>query len=283
MSTIITPLKKPFLKWAGGKFRLLAVLQAHLPKRAYLIEPFVGAGALFLNTAYPKTILNDINSDLINLYHQLQNNGKKFISESKTLFVHKNNLPSAYYRIREAFNKTDCPWQRAIYFLYLNRHGYNGLCRYNLQGGYNVPFGDYQRPYFPQNELEFFCQRGKNISFRCQSYEALLTSFLNSKKLKECVFYCDPPYAPLSKTANFTGYAANRFTLDDQYNLAMLAKKLAKKGAAVLISNHDTTFTRQIYQGAKIVRLEVRRTISCQTSKREKVPEILAYFDSNSR
>jgi DNA adenine methylase len=92
------------------------------------------------------------------------------------------------------------------------------------------------------------------------------------------VFYCDPPYAPLSKTANFTGYAANKFTLDDQKRLAQLAQALAKKGALVFISNHDTPFTREIYQGATLKPVEVTRSISCQGAGRQKVKEVIACY-----
>ncbi|MFI4938268.1 MAG: Dam family site-specific DNA-(adenine-N6)-methyltransferase [Candidatus Berkiellales bacterium] len=269
---------RPFLKWPGGKFRLIPVLKSHLPARTCLVEPFVGAGALFLNTDYPETVLNDINPDLINLYQQIQKKGKKFIPEAKKFFTTKHNVEKKYYHIREHFNESDDLWLRALYFLYLNRHGYNGLCRYNLKGYYNVPFGDYKRPYFPEAELEFFQRRAKKVRFYCQDYVSLLKNYAKQSNLSHLVLYCDPPYTPLTKTANFTGYAAHRFTLEHQTQLAELAKTLAQKGAIVIISNHDTPFTRQIYQGAAIQPLKVARSISCSGANRRKVGEVIACF-----
>lgn len=285
MKAISTPplLVRPFLKWPGGKFRLVSTIQAFLPAHGNLIEPFVGAGALFLNTPHQGAILNDVNADLINVYQQLQKTSAEFIVAAKKLFTPKNNQAKRYYMLREHFNGCQDRWERAILFIYLNRHGYNGLCRYNLKGRYNVPFGDYQQPYFPQRELEIFCKRAKKAKFYCQDYALLLQSYLQRTDLRQMVFYCDPPYAPLSATANFTGYAAQRFTLNDQEKLANFAKALSQKGATVIISNHDTPFTREIYQGAKLHSLQVRRTISCQTLKREKVEEILACYSPSKR
>ncbi len=272
------PLLRPFLKWPGGKFRLVKTLQSYLPEVSCLVEPFVGAGALFLNSAYSQMILNDINADLINLYRQLQTGSEKFIADAKKMFVSRNNQPKAYYRWRDIFNQSCDPMERSLLFLYLNRHGYNGLCRYNAKGGFNVPFGDYSRPYFPQKELEAFTEHSQKAIFHCQDYTTLLNQFLKSAKLNHMVFYCDPPYAPLTHTANFTGYAQQRFTLEDQKKLAKIAKSLARKGATVIISNHDTPFTREIYRGAKLQQLEVSRTISCQGKTRRKVTEIIACY-----
>lgn len=273
---------RPFLKWPGGKFRLISTLKPFLPDCTHLVEPFVGAGALFLNTQHPQAILNDINPDLINLYGQLQTTHQQFLSDSQKLFVKKYNNAKTYYKFRERFNNCQDSWERALLFLYLNRHGYNGLCRYNLKGRYNVPFGDYVKPYFPQKELEAFTLLAKKVTFFCEDYSSLLNKFLQMPTLKHMVFYCDPPYAPLSTTANFTGYAAHRFTLDDQRKLAQLAKSLSKKGATVLISNHDTPFTREIYTGAKLRQLEVTRTISCHGQTRQKVAEIIACYIPSS-
>lgn len=271
------PLVRPFLKWPGGKFRLVPTLKAELVENRYLVEPFAGAGALFLNTHHPEILINDINPDLINIYRQIQHMGSDFIDKASDFFQKKYNRSSVYYRLRAKFNNSKKPLDRALLFLYLNRHGYNGLCRYNLKGQYNVPFGAYAAPYFPQAELEISHTKLQQVTLHCEGY----TSFLNrlmERDLSQMVIYCDPPYAPLSKTANFTGYAANKFTLEDQKNLALIAKQLAKKGAVVLISNHDTPFTRSIYRGAKLKQIEVSRTISCQGSRRAKVPELIACF-----
>jgi DNA adenine methylase len=271
-------LVRPFLKWPGGKFRLVKTLRNYLPEVTCLVEPFVGAGALFLNSSYKETIINDINPDLINLYQQLQKNGQQYINEAKKLFIPKYNKAKAYYRMRDQFNRSQHAIERALLFLYLNRHGYNGLCRYNSKGGFNVPFGDYRNPYFPQVEIETFIVRAKHVTLHCQDFTAFLKQFLHSPHLKSTVFYCDPPYAPLSPTANFTSYARLPFSIENQKELAKIAKALAKKGAKVIISNHDTPFTREIYRGASIEQFEVSRTISCKGGTRRKVTELIACY-----
>jgi DNA adenine methylase len=250
----------------------------YLTEGTCLVEPFAGAGALFLNTSHSKIIVNDINPDLITLYRQLQNTSERFIVEAKKLFTNQNNQKKIYYRNRIRFNKSQDPWERSLLFLYLNRHGYNGLCRYNSQGNYNVPFGAYRAPYFPQKELDHFSRRVKEIAFHCEDYNVLLKRFLRRTTLHKTVFYCDPPYAPLSKTANFTGYAAYGFSLEDQIKLADLARKLARKGATVIMSNHDTPFIREVYCGATLASVSVSRTISCQINTRQKAKEIIAVF-----
>lgn len=269
---------RPFLKWPGGKFRLVPTLQRHLPKRMVLIEPFVGAGALFLNTAHEQLLLNDLNTDLINLYRHVQHSGKKFTQEAKIFFAGKYNRKAAYYRLRERFNRSTDLWERALLFLYLNRHGYNGLCRYNLKGGYNVPFGEYKQPYFPEAELLHFRKRIQNAVFSCDDYTVLLDRCAQHLDISRSVIYCDPPYTPLSKTANFTSYAGRGFTSEDQKKLAHYAQKLAKKGAVIVISNHDTAFIRELYQGAELHTINVTRSISCHGHSRQKAAEIIACF-----
>lgn len=146
-------LARPFLKWAGGKYRLLPAIAAHLPKASMLVEPFVGAGAVFLNLPFPRYQLNDINPDLIGVYRLLQQDSERFIRRAKRLFHPRNNTPERYYALRDRFNHSKSALERACLFLFLNRHGFNGLCRFNLAGGFNVPFGRYEKPYFPEKEL----------------------------------------------------------------------------------------------------------------------------------
>jgi len=269
---------RPFLKWPGGKFRLLSALLPHLPPNAQLVEPFAGAGAVFLNAPTQKMLINDINIDLITLYQQLQQAGEAFILEAAKLFTPNNNNAKKYYHYRSQFNASRDPVERSLLFLYLNRFGYNGLCRYNRKGYYNVPFGAYHAPYFPLKELRAFCERSANMTFYCQDYASLLKRLLRRKTLNKMVFYCDPPYAPLSNTANFTQYASATFSLDDQAKLGSLARALARKGATVLLSNHDTPYIREIYAGAQLKTLLVRRNISCLGAHRGVVKEILAVY-----
>ncbi|HHK8521509.1 TPA: Dam family site-specific DNA-(adenine-N6)-methyltransferase [Vibrio parahaemolyticus] len=266
--------QRAFLKWAGGKYGLVEDIQRHLPPARKLVEPFVGAGSVFLNTDYDHYLLADINPDLINLYNLLKERPEEYISEAKRWFVAENNRKEAYLSIRAEFNKTDDVMYRSLAFLYMNRFGFNGLCRYNRKGGFNVPFGSYKKPYFPEAELEFFAEKAKKATFVCEGYPE---TFRRARK--GSVVYCDPPYAPLSNTANFTSYAGNGFTLDDQAALADMAERTAtERGIPVLISNHDTTLTRRLYHGADLSVVKVKRTISRNGSGRNKVDELLALF-----
>ncbi|WJG10008.1 Dam family site-specific DNA-(adenine-N6)-methyltransferase [Aliiglaciecola sp. LCG003] len=265
---------RAFLKWAGGKYGLIEDICKRLPEGKKLIEPFVGAGSVFLNTDYENYLLNDINPDLINLYNELKNNTEFYIKESEKLFCAKNNQEERFYQLRKEFNASNDIQFKSCLFLYLNRHGYNGLCRYNLSGGFNVPFGRYKSPYYPKKELYYFAEKAQKAVFTCESYE---NTFKRSRKLD--TVYCDPPYAPISMTAKFTQYSKTAFTIEDQKNLAKLAKEHTdKKQCHVLISNHDTPFTREIYSQADVTQLMVSRTISQKGDKRVKVSELLALY-----
>ncbi len=239
-----------------------------------MIEPFVGAGSVFLNTDYSHYILADINSDLINLYNIVKDRTDEYVSAARDLFSEEHNRAEAYYQLRYAFNTSKDPFQRAVLFLYLNRHGYNGLCRYNLRGEFNVPFGRYRKPYFPEDELRQFAERAKHATFLCQSYDISM-----SAARAGCVVYCDPPYAPLSATANFTAYHTNSFSMRQQQHLAELAERLQSQGVPVLISNHATELTRAWYQQAMLHEVRVRRNISSNGGARNKVDELLALYD----
>ncbi len=265
---------KPFLKWAGNKYPLIEQIKAILPPGRRLVEPFVGSGALFLNTDYDEYILADANADLINLYQQVQRFGPLFIDFARRFFCPENNTAAAYYRLRDRFNQLELGQEKAALFIYLNKHCYNGLCRYNRRGKFNVPFGRYTRPYFPETELLLFHTRAQKASFRVQPFEVTLRAAQAGD-----VVYCDPPYVPLSTTANFTSYSMTRFGDAEQHRLAELAGKLAECNIPVIISNHDTAFTRKVYQRAsRLLFFPVQRYISRNGAKRTKADELLAFF-----
>jgi DNA adenine methylase len=270
--------QRAFLKWAGGKYGLVEDIQRHLPPAKRLVEPFVGAGSVFMNTDYDEYLLADINQDLINLYNLLKVEPDKYINEARRLFQPDCNRKEFYLDIRARFNATEDVWFRSLAFLYMNRFGFNGLCRYNKKGGFNVPFGSYKKPYFPEKEMLAFAEKAQKAEFVCESYTDTF-----ARADEGSVVYCDPPYAPLSSTANFTSYATNGFTLDDQANLAEIAENTAsKRGVPVLISNHDTLLTRRLYHGATLNVVKVKRTISRNGAGRNKVDELLALFDRNN-
>ena len=270
-----TKKNRAFLKWAGGKYALVEHINALLPKGNKLIEPFVGAGSVFLNTEYSKYLLNDINPDLIALYQLLKQHPKDLIADCKTLFCTHNNQENQYYGLREEFNSAQDPWQRSILFVYLNRHGYNGLCRYSSKGRFNVPFGRYKKPYFPEDEMWFFAEKSRSATFTCLPFEKAF-----SRARKGNIIYCDPPYLPLSQSASFTTYSKHGFDTQSQEQLSRIAKHTAdNRKIPVLLSNHDTPDTRALYKDAELMSFEVKRTISQKGESRKPVKEVLALFN----
>lgn len=264
---------RPFLKWAGNKFRILDRILEHLPEGRRLVEPFAGSGAVFLNTDFKRYLLADANRDLVDLYTLLRDEGKPFVDYASRLFTPENNQSARYYALREEFNRCVEPRRRAALFLYLNRHGYNGLCRYNASGGFNVPFGRYKHPYFPAAEMLAFHRKARQARFLHQDFE---TTFRKARAGD--VIYCDPPYVPLSSSANFTSYSAGGFTLEQQARLAELSASAARRGITVLISNHNTAFAREIYADAELHTFHVQRYISCNGKKRKRAGELIAVY-----
>lgn len=269
--------QRPFLKWAGGKYRLVENISRHLPQKACLVEPFVGAGSVFLNTDFERYLLADINPDLINLYNVIKNDVDAYINASHQLFFAPNaNSAEFYYAQRRAFNLSRDIFERSVIFLYLNRFGFNGLCRYNKKGEYNVPFGEYRKHYFPEKELRHFAEKAQKATFICADFQQVFY-YLNQNP-DDYVVYCDPPYAPLEQETNFTQYAGGGFSLEQQRLLAEHAKNAQQQHIPVLISNHDTTFTREIYHGADFTSFKVQRHIGQRTDSRIKVAELFALF-----
>lgn len=264
---------RPFLKWAGSKYNCLDKILPFIPPGKRLIEPFAGSGVVFMNTSYSAHLLAESNMDLINLFNTLQQQGNTFIDLCHNYFSPEYNIKDRYYQIRNHFNQTVYTEQRAALFLYLNRHGYNGLCRYNSKGGYNVPFGLYTKPYFPRKEMELFHVKSQQAQFIHQDF----------RKTFECaergdVIYCDPPYVPASAKTKLLPYNQKLFTNEDQIELTELAKETAAKGIPVILSNHDTEFTRYHYRNAKIKSFPVARFINCQSALRQPVKELIAIF-----
>ncbi len=266
---------RPFLKWAGGKFRLLDAILPELPAGTRLVEPFAGSCAVYLNAAPAQALICDINADLIGLYQHIQRDGEDFIAYCRGFFTSANNSREAYLEFREEFNASRDSGRRGALLLYLNRHSFNGLVRYNSKGGFNVPFGRHSRPYFPLKELRAFHRKTREVEteFACRDFRAVFDGLEPGD-----IVYCDPPYVPLSATANFTAYAGNGFTAGDQRDLASLAQAAHGKGIPVLLSNHDTEMTRELYAAAEIKRFSVRRFISRDSANRAKVPELLAIY-----
>ncbi|KTC66590.1 DNA adenine methylase (plasmid) [Legionella adelaidensis] len=266
---------RPFLKWAGSKYASLEIILSSFPKAHRYIEPFAGSAAVFLNTHFENNVLAEENADVINLFSFIKTEGQAFINYCEQFFTLKNNNKEQYYLLREEFNVCVELRKRAALFLYLNRHGYNGLCRYNSSGKYNVPFGRYKAPVFPRNALEIFYEKSQNTELKHADFRITF-----AKAKKGDLIYCDPPYVPLQQTSNFTAYTDKQFGEQEQIMLAELAKDCASRGITVVISNHDTEFTRHYYKEGKILSFPVQRHISCKPSMRKSVSELIAIFAS---
>ncbi|ELI1557027.1 Dam family site-specific DNA-(adenine-N6)-methyltransferase [Salmonella enterica] len=266
--------QRPFLKWAGGKYSLLPELERLIPAGKRLIEPFVGGGSVFLNSdKHERFLLADINADLINLYQMLAIVPDSVIAEAMKAFRHLNDAEN-YTAIREAFNA----WQlnaieRAAAFLYLNRHCFNGLMRYNLDGFFNVGWGKYKAPYFPEKELMAFRKKSSACVFMNAGFERTLRLAGDGD-----VVYCDPPYEPMPGTAGFTNYAAGGFSWNSQVALAESCVAAHQRGAKVFISNSTAPRVIELYErhGFTLHRVNARRSISSKGSTRETANDIVA-------
>ena len=266
---------KTFLKWAGNKSRIMDVLRLHIGGGNRLVEPFMGSGAVFIETRFDQYYLNDINPDLIGLYNNLKNNLNVLMTELHSLFDGTHNTETKFYDLRKEFNSlSSATIRKSAIFVYLNRHAFNGLCRYNSRGEFNVPFGKYKTVYFPETEITNFSTKAQNVVFNCGDF----TDVLNQVKSGDIV-YCDPPYVPISNTANFTAYAQTGFSYEQQKSLAEHAKRLTNIGARVIISNHDTPVTRELYSDAIIHEISVRRSVSGKAESRGNAAELIAVFE----
>lgn len=268
-------MRRSYLKWAGGKARIAEQILSYVPMSSFrLVEPFVGSGAFSLNASDRARgfLLSDINPDLINLHKIVVNDPDGLVDDLNVLFRPEHNNKESYISLRTAFNRTTDQRRRSTMFLYLNKHGFNGLCRYNASGGFNVPFGDMKSPKIPEKEILNFSKSLKNADFRVQGFETII-----SESGPGDLLYCDPPYAPLSETASFASYAKSGFGEQEQRQLAKACEEASERGAFVIISNHDTHFTREIYKNASdIISLDVKRSVSASGASRNKAKEILA-------
>ena len=271
-------MRKPFLKWAGGKTKVLPHILPLISNAEHFIEPFAGSMSVALNVPAKVCVLNDVNGHIIQLYQNLIGEGEDFINYCESFFV-DGNVSDLYYERRTLFNETEDSREKSALFVYLNRHGFNGLTRYNKSGEYNVPFGKYKKPYFPRDEmLEFRYNMQRKMLLRMTAFD-FADPLLYQNLSTGSVVYCDPPYIPLNETSNFTAYSTDGFSNHDQIRLKQLALNLCRQGAKVIISNHDVPAARELYADAtKIIEISVNRSVSAKGGSRGKVGEILAVY-----
>lgn len=265
----------PFLKWAGGKRRLLPQLLPLIPDGTRLIEPFVGAGSVFLACRFSRLLLADTNPHLISLYLHLQRDPTAVAEAVRALFVEANRTQAAYLSLRERFNSRGTDrLERAALFVYISRFGFNGLYRTNREGECNTSYGyPKQVPDFQEDALLGFAERLQQAELYCDDFANIMDQAVAGD-----VVYCDPPYADQEDKRSFTAYGKHGFDSEDQTRLANKARELAERGIQVVISNHDTFSTRELYFGARLHFLDVRRSIAAQAGSRGTARELVAVF-----
>jgi DNA adenine methylase len=255
------------LKWAGSKVRVMEALRPHLPKGKRLVEPFMGSGAVFMNTDYEQYLLADVNDDLINFYSIITHKTELFLNTASKMFSAGCD-ERAYYLARSEFNVEENPFFSALGFLYLNRHCFNGLTRYNRVGHFNSPWGKKEKVYFPENEIRQFAEKARKTKavFICCGFDEALNMTAPGDAI-----YCDPPYAD-----SFTQYHTAGFNHDDQLRLVDELRAAAKRGCNVTVSNDYTMESIALYPGFKHHTITARRSMSCKADGRQSVQELVA-------
>ncbi|MEP0764282.1 MAG: DNA adenine methylase, partial [Chloroflexota bacterium] len=258
----------PFLKWAGGKGQLLAQYDAFFPTepmRGYF-EPFVGSGAVFFHLQARGLIerahLSEVNAELITCYLAVRDAVDDLIAALRDHAREHAERGAAHYYAVRAWDRAP-GWagvplvQRAARMIYLNKTCYNGLWRVNSRGHFNVPMGRYRRPdILNEGRLRAASRALREAEIRVAGFEGVL-----ERAGAGDFVYCDPPYVPLSATANFTSYSAASFGEDEQRRLAEVFAALDRQGCRVMLSNSDTPLVRQLYRAFRIETVSARRNI----------------------
>lgn len=286
---------KPFVKWVGGKTQLLRNIESKFPydrnQTFTYVEPFVGGGAVLwwvLNN-FPRVnraIINDANTDLINVYKVVKSDVDELILILQQL-EHEYHLLSEsidkrkdyYYTVRKRFNtrESDKVVQAAL-FIFLNKTCFNGLYRVNKSNEYNVPMGSCKKP--------TICSKLNLLAAHMLLKKAVIISTDFEYTLEYVVgkplFYLDPPYKPLSDTANFTAYTTNVFDDDEQVRLKEFCDRLQSLGYKWVLSNSDVrsvdpdnSFFDDLFENYTIDRVTVKRNIAANAKNRGRVTELL--------
>jgi DNA adenine methylase len=279
----ITRKARPFVKWAGGKTRVVSQLLDYFPSefKSYY-EPFLGGGSLYFSISPQKGRLNDMNSTLIYTYLKIRDNCSSLIKDLEKLqaeYYSQSDIEAKklfYYERRSEFNATrDNTIRKASLFIFLNKTGFNGMYRENASGQYNIPFGKHENPLIcDKDNLIKVSDVLKQIDITCGSYEKAV----DDAKRGDLV-YLDPPYAPLTPTSSFTEYQAGGFGDADQEKVRDLCLELDKKGCFVMVSNSTAPIIKHLYKEhpGKFVlnKISVGRAINSAGAKRGKIDEYL--------
>lgn len=263
---------KPFLKWVGGKSQLLPEISKRIPLNYdRYFEPFLGGGAVFFYLQPKQACLVDINEELIDVYRVVRDKVEELISDLKHHIYDKEY----YYKLRnvdrESKYSTWSDVQKASRFIYLNRTCYNGLYRVNSKNQFNTPFGRYTNPtILDEANLRACSAVLRNVELRVGDFRIIESSL----KIKDFVYF-DPPYIPLTKTANFTGYSRNGFDENLQRSLCDFCHRLNDRGIQFMLSNSSAPLVLELYKSFNIEYVLASRAINSQANKRGQIPEAI--------
>ena len=265
----------PVVKWVGGKRQLIEQISNCAPKAfSKYYEPFLGGGAVLFELQPKNAIVNDINSELINLYTVIRDQVVALIED---LGIHRNEEQYFYEireldRDREKYNSLN-PVRKASRIIYLNKTCYNGLFRVNKAGEFNAPFGNYKNPNII-NEITLRAVshylNEAHVELHCTDFEEVLR-----ETRKGSFVYLDPPYDPVSDTSSFTGYDKGGFGKEEQQRLKSACDTLNARGAKFLLSNSATDFIKALYQNYHIEVIKARRAVNSKADKRGEIDEVL--------
>lgn len=266
-SLVIAP--RPFLKWAGGKGQLIRQYAPFFPSNfETYYEPFLGGGAIFFHLLPTRSVLADINPELVNVYRCIRDHVSDVMG---ILREHQQRHSTEYYYQMRATTKLS-NIERAARLIYLNRTCFNGLYRENSRGEFNVPIGRYKNPRVCNTELlRTVSTTLKTAKIEVRPFDAVLE---DAKTSRDFVYF-DPPYHPISSTSNFTAYSRYAFNHEDQIQLRNTFAELAKRGVKVMLSNSDCPFIRDLYRDYNIHNIVANRAINSNARKRGKITEIL--------
>ena len=277
-------LLSPILKWVGGKRQLLSEIIPLINKKySTYVEPFVGGAAVLFELQPKKAIINDLNSELINVYKTIKKTPEELIEKLKE-HAH-NNTEDYFYTLRSLDRESNYEMmtnvEKAARIIYLNKTCYNGLYRVNSSGQFNTPYGKYKNPNIVNEvtvrAISKYLNESK-IKITQGDYREVL------KGLRKGSFvYLDPPYMPISTSSSFTGYTENGFSYEEQVILKNECDKLREKGISFLQSNSDCYEIRELYKDYEIKTVKAKRNINSKANKRGEINEVLIYYVPESK
>lgn len=260
----------PFLKWAGGKRRLLSQYEPFFPSSTQVdryFEPFIGSAAVFFRLGYGRSLLSDQNANLIETYRMVRDDVEGVIA---ALRPHRNEA-DYFYAVRAQVPAT--PAARAARLIFLNKTCYNGLYRENSKGEFNVPFGRYKNPKIcDEPRLRAAAAALQGVDLQVADFETAVRTAVPGDFV-----YFDPPYVPLSRSSNFTSYHKVGFSRDDHVRLAGVVDRLTEKGVRVMLSNSNAPLVRELYGRLpyRLIEITARRNINSKADKRGPIKELL--------